>query len=74
MISKKPFKTDAIVRVVTHSGRTGATYSSLEEARVHYPELNPDEGSKIFTSAMHDSEDGSIMRFESWKAYEDFSA
>ena len=69
MFTKKPFKTDASVRVVYDTAKSSSIYSSLEEAKVHFPELNPDLGSYRFTSAMHDSDDGSIMRFESWNSY-----
>jgi hypothetical protein len=73
MTSKLPFPANCPV-VVVLSMREGYEFSSLEEAKKVYPDLDPDINGQNFTWAMHDKVDGQpAMRFESWKANEIFS-
>ena len=73
MTSKLPFQPNCPV-VVVLSTREGYEFASLEEAKEHFPDLDPDVNGPNFTWAMHDKVNGQpAMRFESWKAYEKFS-
>ena len=73
MTSKLPFQPNCPV-VVVLSMREGYEFASLEEAKQHYPDLDPDVYGIIFTWAMHDVVNGKpAMRFVSWSANEIFS-
>ena len=71
---KLPFPEGCPVSVVV-SLREGYDFENLGEAKKVYPDLDPDVNGKRFTWAMHDMVDGKpAMRFESWEAYDRFSA
>jgi hypothetical protein len=71
---KKPFPKGCPVSVIV-SLRDGYDFANLEEAKKVFPDLDPDTNGKRFTWAMQGRVDGALaMRFESWEAYERFSA
>jgi hypothetical protein len=71
---KLPFPEGCPVQVVL-SIREWLLFDNLVEAKKVFPDLDPDINGKNFTWAMHDKVDGKpAMRFESWEAYDRFSA
>jgi hypothetical protein len=72
-MSKLPFQPNCPV-VVVLSCKEAYEFSNLEEAKKHYPDLDPNVNGKNFTWAMHDKVNNQpAMRFESWEADAIFS-
>jgi hypothetical protein len=46
------------------------TFSSLDEAKIVFPQLDVDRQSKDFTASIQEKD---CLRFESWAAYHDLS-
>jgi hypothetical protein len=66
------YNENMITKVVTTKGVY--LFNTLQDAKIHFPDLAIDVNGKNFTWAMHDVYEGAdIMRFEDWKTYQSMS-
>jgi hypothetical protein len=62
------------VQVVGWGNEGVWNYPNLAAARKEFPELDPYKGTSRFTAAMRGEVDNeSVLRFETWEAYEGYS-
>lgn len=62
---------------ISPTGSGAEQFGSLSQAQEVYPDLDPETNGERFTWAMRDEtldRTTEAMRFESWKAYEQYSA
>jgi hypothetical protein len=66
----KPDEAPPGVGFIKSGGFAVCTFSSLDEARRIFPQLDADHQSKFFTAGFREKD---CLRFESWAAYHDLS-